>query len=446
MDKGISGFRTAGIWPFEPNKFSENDFGPNEPSDSTAIEIPIDLNETKVNIETPVDLIPGSSETNQGLDVPIETLVPVPISKTNQTNKSQKTGEKKSEEIKKENNGKKNAERVEKPSVLQFDDSESESCDESQLCDDDELDDTDADRSHDLDVCIVCEDLEVKTEQNPEEIKEVEVDEPQTNLVEESNVQDAPSLEEQLAAVQKQLRDLAQLPSSVQETLFVLTKQLADIVGEQTSTAEVNEEEIIPYNTLDDENQTEQVDQGENYDEPIEDLSETAMMEDSQSEVLSDICEEQEVPDADEEENKDDLLKNTEEELLENIDDSRKQLENEQLLQEEEQKLKKPIVRPIILPGGRKWVDPEDTQSKAKNPKISDDKINNMIETFSEVIVGKTKGINFLKYTPPPKNLDYLQRSEVYRLVHGMEPPVKGISIRSEKILAEQDYYTAGGN
>ncbi|KAL3272222.1 hypothetical protein HHI36_022704 [Cryptolaemus montrouzieri] len=87
MDKAISGLRTARLWPFEPTKFSEDDFGPNEPSDSTAIEIPINLNETEVNIETPVDLIPGSSETNQGLDVPIETLVPVPILKTNQTNK-----------------------------------------------------------------------------------------------------------------------------------------------------------------------------------------------------------------------------------------------------------------------------------------------------------------------------------------------------------------------
>ncbi|KAL3288812.1 hypothetical protein HHI36_003245 [Cryptolaemus montrouzieri] len=78
MNKGVSGFRAAGIWPFEPNKLSEDDFGPNEPSDSTAI---------KVNIETPIYLIPGSSETNQGLDMPIETLVPVPILKTNRTNK-----------------------------------------------------------------------------------------------------------------------------------------------------------------------------------------------------------------------------------------------------------------------------------------------------------------------------------------------------------------------
>lgn len=49
--------------------------------------------------------------------------------------------------------------------------------------------------------------------------------------------------------------------------------------------------------------------------------------------------------------------------------------------------------------------------------------------------------INFLKYQPPPKNLDYLQRSEVYRLVHDMEPPIKGIARRPSKILSEQDYY-----
>lgn len=46
-----------------------------------------------------------------------------------------------------------------------------------------------------------------------------------------------------------------------------------------------------------------------------------------------------------------------------------------------------------------------------------------------------------MKYTPPPKKLDHLQRSEVYRLIHGMEPPTKGITTRPEKILPEQDYY-----
>ncbi|KAL3277318.1 hypothetical protein HHI36_012669, partial [Cryptolaemus montrouzieri] len=104
------------------------------------VEITINLNETKVNIETPVDLIPGSSETNQGLDVPIETLVPLPILGINRTNKPRAKQhseiftsrplksvlEKKQEkinlkkeakEMKKENNGKKKAKRVEKPIV-----------------------------------------------------------------------------------------------------------------------------------------------------------------------------------------------------------------------------------------------------------------------------------------------------------------------------------------
>ncbi|KAL3266055.1 hypothetical protein HHI36_010242 [Cryptolaemus montrouzieri] len=176
MDRGISGFRTALTWPFEPNKFSENEFGPNEPSDSTAIEIPLNLNETAVNVETPVNLIPGSSETNQGLNVPIKTLVPVSILKTNQTNKSRakqdseiltttplksvlekkqekRNLKKEAKEIKRENNEKKRLKEwknllyqkktreTKKPGVrkLQFDDSESESCDESQLWDDDEL-------------------------------------------------------------------------------------------------------------------------------------------------------------------------------------------------------------------------------------------------------------------------------------------------------------------
>lgn len=49
--------------------------------------------------------------------------------------------------------------------------------------------------------------------------------------------------------------------------------------------------------------------------------------------------------------------------------------------------------------------------------------------------------INFLKYQPPPKNLDYLQRSEVYKLIHDMEPPTKGIAARPEMISSDQDYY-----
>jgi len=48
--------------------------------------------------------------------------------------------------------------------------------------------------------------------------------------------------------------------------------------------------------------------------------------------------------------------------------------------------------RPIVLPGGRKWSNPEDTVPKFRAPKLSDEKICKTIEDHSEVIVGKTKG------------------------------------------------------
>lgn len=54
------------------------------------------------------------------------------------------------------------------------------------------------------------------------------------------------SLEEQLAAVQKQLQELSQLPSSIQDTLAVVTQQLAHIVGEKITTeSEINGEHEI---------------------------------------------------------------------------------------------------------------------------------------------------------------------------------------------------------
>lgn len=51
-----------------------------------------------------------------------------------------------------------------------------------------------------------------------------------------------------------------------------------------------------------------------------------------------------------------------------------------------------PVQRPIILPGGRKWIEPDDALPKSRNPKMTDQKIANTIETYSEVITGKLKG------------------------------------------------------
>lgn len=51
-----------------------------------------------------------------------------------------------------------------------------------------------------------------------------------------------------------------------------------------------------------------------------------------------------------------------------------------------------PLQRPIILPGGRRWVDPEDASKSVRRPKMTDEKIANTIESYSEVLIGHTKG------------------------------------------------------
>lgn len=51
-----------------------------------------------------------------------------------------------------------------------------------------------------------------------------------------------------------------------------------------------------------------------------------------------------------------------------------------------------PLQRPIILPGGRRWVDPEDASKSIRRPKMTDEKIADTIETHSEVLIGRTKG------------------------------------------------------
>lgn len=52
----------------------------------------------------------------------------------------------------------------------------------------------------------------------------------------------------------------------------------------------------------------------------------------------------------------------------------------------------KPIQRPIILPGGRRWSNPDDAIPIFRKPKMSEDKIMETIESNLEPIVGNRKG------------------------------------------------------
>ncbi|KAH1013373.1 hypothetical protein HUJ04_002369, partial [Dendroctonus ponderosae] len=296
------------------------------------------------------------------------------------------------------------------------------------------------------------------------------------------------SLEEQLAAVQKQLLALSQLPSAIQVTLEAVTKQLNKIVLEKTTQVQEASSEDYESNHLE---PTNGFGSFEEEDVPEENLSVSENAE-------GDITENE----ADDQPSFDDLEHDhagSEAEEQGNEADEAEEIEEERRKMDWTQ-------RPIVLPGGRKWSDPDDATPKLRAPKMSDEKICKAIEEHSELIVGKTKGsttgtgfghgatkrnpftacvvwwhdiycvqfqrvellhgpqqslrqavyspsktwfpfssINFLKYQPPPKNLDYLQKSEVYRLIHDMEPPVRGVGARAEIILSEKDYYQEKG-
>lgn len=52
----------------------------------------------------------------------------------------------------------------------------------------------------------------------------------------------------------------------------------------------------------------------------------------------------------------------------------------------------KSIQRPIILPGGRRWSNPDDAVPIFRKPKLSEEKIFETIENNLETILGNRKG------------------------------------------------------
>ncbi|KAK9890554.1 hypothetical protein WA026_010629 [Henosepilachna vigintioctopunctata] len=86
------------------------------------------------------------------------------------------------------------------------------------------------------------ENINEDLEETHEEYEEKEVLENETEIEMKDVPCEAPSLEEQLAAVQKQLQELAQLPSTIQDTLSAVTQQLANIVGSKVQENESQDE------------------------------------------------------------------------------------------------------------------------------------------------------------------------------------------------------------
>ncbi|XP_068905881.1 glutamic acid-rich protein isoform X4 [Tenebrio molitor] len=220
-------------------------------------------------------------------------------------------------------------------------------------------------------------------------------------------------LEEKLAEVQRQLEALSKLPSTIQSTIDAVTKQLATIVSIRSKSVTESEENVMS-------------DVASNPENELED--QTIMEESCMSEIEEEVIMENEEQSGE----KDDEKEDNEEQFEEDIQENRKDL------QEETEETNDEILDPDsgLTEAEREFRRVEQEQL-GKQQKVNHW---NQIWPWSD----KKKSvysINFMKYQPPPKNLDYLQRSDVYKLVHDLEPPIRGISSRVSKILAEQDYY-----
>ncbi|KAK9721579.1 hypothetical protein QE152_g20795 [Popillia japonica] len=239
------------------------------------------------------------------------------------------------------------------------------------------------------------EDLVEQTESISDDKEEVQVSTPEKRL--------SINLEEQLALVQKQLQALAQLPSTIQETLNTVTQQLSELVLAQHSQAE---EVTVEAKVTTEEETTEEYLEVSDHEENVLSVLEEERSENLDDEIIHEIHED---------------VKNESEDEQALFEELEKQME-----QEEQRRLEELEMRRI---------EQERIQKK--------DKVNhwNNVWPWSDTEKAVYR-INFLKYQPPPKNLEHLQKSAVYRLVHDIEPPPRGVIARDTKILAEQDYYT----
>ncbi|XP_049822048.1 glutamic acid-rich protein isoform X2 [Aethina tumida] len=255
-------------------------------------------------------------------------------------------------------------------------------------------------------------------EENQIEIEEVE--ETVTEIERETIVESSLSLEEQLIQVQRQLQALSQLPSAIQVTLDAVSQQLAQIVGVRQ---QEEEERLYEENN----NEVEDAEERHEDEDTIPDKTERDISDKEDNDNLTPLEEDPpNIPEGQQEAGE----KEVEPEVTEEPESKISEEEKEAKRIEEEKEIK----RQKVDHWNRIW-----PWSDVSKPIYRE---SNCYLVPSKVIASGR--INFLKYQPPPKNLDYLQRSEVYKLVHDMDPPVRGISSRVEKILSEQDYVPHG--
>ncbi|XP_050082651.1 uncharacterized protein LOC126569532 isoform X1 [Anopheles aquasalis] len=290
-----------------------------------------------------------------------------------------------------------------------------------------------------------------------------EEDEPTTNATTDSNAGDGtqptagsppreeePSEEfrEQLQNVQKQLEALSALPNTIQATIAALTEQLAALAAPKRKSKSISPrpEEAEPSAAEEAEAIVPEV--SETFE-----VTEFARADSSGAEQSSSVDEGEHIQYTEEElEQLEKRMKEHDIEWTNSNDkdsdsssqhqtsgDLRTAVQDELKLQVVKKKKKAtsafgpltPQERPIFLPGGRKWRTAKDA--------FNEQFIAEVISSQAELIQGTTLGVNFLKYQKPEKDLSFIRNSDVYKLVHDMDPPKSGIELRPEMVVAEED-------
>ncbi|XP_039293712.1 muscle M-line assembly protein unc-89-like isoform X1 [Nilaparvata lugens] len=265
-------------------------------------------------------------------------------------------------------------------------------------------------------------------------------------------VEERANIEKQLEDIQKQLLNLQRLPLEIQNHLLAVQQSLQDIVAQRQSSPVSG----IDRDEEDDDVDNEDVDKFlKETDDEFETMYKEQEGEEEENEVT---IKEEEAYEEDYTESRGKTME--EDEYTENagaekeslIEDQEDRPQVEQSAREQPKPLPHgqedveicraegkrsfpltPQLRPMVLPGGRKWYQPKDA--------FNEEFIAETIVSQSEVLVGTTIGVNFRKYIPPKFDAT---NSAVYRLIHELEEKSKkGVAERPEKVHDLDKYYNA---
>ncbi|XP_018897217.2 uncharacterized protein [Bemisia tabaci] len=248
-----------------------------------------------------------------------------------------------------------------------------------------------------------------------QEKREKEIAEKQAQL--NTATSELSEFDKQLAQIQKQLASISILPTEIQSHLNQVQEQINKLLELKNKTAEQNvdtQSEPVP---------SKEIDNSEPEQENSAEAAETYSNNNFESEDLNPANE-----DASSDIQPPQYSQPSEDEISEQEEEPVRR-KKWSIPREKPSFPLTPCLRPVVLPGGRKWRSPKDAYSEAF--------ITETLVSQAEVLVGTTIGVNFRKYEPAKVDMSH---SPTWRLIHNVEEPTGGIANRPERIPADCEY------